>query len=46
MQVKKNKPIKDSLASLEEKLIDAKNAGDTTQMKIIQVMIKRIKNLK
>jgi len=42
----KKKPMKDSIAALEEKFIDAKNAGDTKQMKILRVMINRLKKIK
>jgi hypothetical protein len=44
MIVKKSQ--RDSIASLEEKFIDAKNAGDTKQMKILRTMINRIKKIK
>ena len=40
------KLMKDSIASLEEKFIDAKNSGDTKQMKLIRMMINRLKKIK
>ena len=45
-QQTKKKPVKESLAKLEESLIDAISKSDTKNANRIRACIKRIKNLK